>query len=62
MISDKATVTPPPVKGYLILNESPSKSAPRVGYGAAGMLLFAIVLMFPSSIADMKALESSKGI
>lgn len=49
----KATVIPPPVKGCRILNESPSKRAPGVVDGAAGMLLLFIVLMFPFSIADM---------
>jgi len=53
-MSDNATVIPPPVKGCLILNASPIKSAPGVGSGAAGMLLFGIVLMLPLSMAAMK--------
>lgn len=60
--SDKATVIPPPVKGCRILNESPSKIAPGVGCGAAGMLLLAIVFMFPSSTAEMKPHRNSGGI
>jgi len=53
-MSDNATVIPPPVKGCLILNAPPIKSAPGVGCGAAGMLLFGIVLVLPLSMAAMK--------
>lgn len=52
-MSDNATVIPPPVKGCRMLNASPIKSAPGVGCGAAGMLLFGIVLMLPLSMAAM---------
>ena len=45
-----------------MLNASPIKSAPGVGSGAAGMLLFVIDFMFPLSTAAMKALYSSGGI
>lgn len=57
-MSERATVIPPPVKGCLMLNESPNKSAPGVGRGVAGMLLFCIVLMFPFSTAARKAFKS----
>ncbi|WRX15159.1 hypothetical protein QQP08_007646 [Theobroma cacao] len=61
--SDSATVIPPPVIGCRILNASPIKSAPGVGSGAAGMVLFAIVLMlFCFSTAEIKAVYSSGGI
>ena len=53
--SEKATVIPPPVKGCRILNASPIRSAPGVGRGAPGMLLFGIVFMFPFSIDAKKA-------
>lgn len=54
-ISDRATVIPPPVKGWRILNASPNRSAPGVGRGLAGMLLFGMVLMFPLSTAAINA-------
>lgn len=60
-MSEKATVIPPPVRGCLMLNASPIKSAPGVGRGAAGMLLFGIDLMFPLSTAAMKASYNSGG-
>jgi hypothetical protein len=55
-MSERATVIPPPVKGCLMLKESPNKIAPGVGRGFAAMLLFCMDLMFPLSIAAMKAL------
>jgi hypothetical protein len=61
-MSDNATVIPPPVKGCRMLNASPINSAPGVGSGAAGILLFGIVLMLPLSIAAMKESWSSGGI
>ena len=36
-MSERATVIPPPVKGCLMLNESPNKIAPGVGRGQAAM-------------------------
>jgi hypothetical protein len=61
-MSDNATVIPPPVKGCLMLNASPIKSAPGVGCGSAGMLLFGIVLMLPLSMAATNELYISGGI
>lgn len=60
-ISASATVIPPPVKGCRMLNASPKRSAPGVDCGAAGMLLFVVLFMFPFSIAAMKAAYNSGG-
>ena len=53
-ISLKATVMPPPVNGWRILNESPSKTAPLVRFGLAGIVLFGIALKSPRSTALFK--------
>jgi len=60
-MSDKATVIPPPVKGWRMLKASPMRRAPGVGYGDAGMLLFGMLLMFPLSTAAIKEACNSGG-
>ena len=53
-MSLKATVMPPPVNGWRMLNESPSKTAPFVRFGFAGIVLFGIALKSPRSTAIFK--------
>lgn len=44
-----------------MLNASPKRSAPGVDCGAAGILLFVVLFMFPLSIAAMKEGYTSGG-
>ena len=60
-MSESATVIPPPVKGWRMLKASPIRRAPGVGCGAAGMLLFGIVLILPRSIAERNGSWSTLG-
>ena len=59
--SDRATVIPPPVKAFLMLNASPIKRAPAVGQGVPDVVLLGIDLMFPFLIEAKKAWYSSGG-
>lgn len=60
-MSERATVMPPPVRGCRMLKASPMRRAPGVGCGAAGMLRFGWVLMFPFSIAAINDSYNSSG-
>jgi len=60
--SDSATVMPPPVKGWRMFRASPSRIAPGVGRGAAGMLLLGVVRMRPLSTAATKGSYISRGV
>jgi hypothetical protein len=59
--SENATVMPPPVKGWRMLNASPSNTAPGVRDGLAGIVLFRIDLNAPFFTAARSGSRSFAG-
>ena len=60
--SENATVMPPPVKGWRMLNASPSNTAPGVRDGFAGIVLFRIDLNAPFFTAARAAPELRRNL